>query len=506
MANKFLNEKVGVKFFEHLKQHDLFKTDYKLISPSYFLFALVARRSTQNKDGWAGVHSRELESLFRRYECRYTDVLEALVELGVMEPRKRGFYDRSGKGKSRAARFKLTPQGEDLLYNSLKDYLRRLHGDPHIWRKVRKAASRRKQAATKEPSDSLVGTVRNLHFRMSYDRDAIQAMLDDPQLTEHQSRNLSMSITEFAEGKFGFSASDSNWRIHHNWIRLNSEARKHFSIGDNKYAFSVDIRACHPTFFGQYIAELYWNLILFLTWEGKNDDFSVKVREKFKKSLEYCNIKSNKWYDDNIYSYKDINNLKYVYNYFNIKSKHNSITNILHYLHDNVDTFCAEIKSWTDSWTNSTDPRSAIASTLGDKTLEQIKDLLNRSLNGGRNEVVDWIQNHHPVIHRLWSMTDLSRTGILITKFYETVLILDLKLYALAQDIGLEIIPEHDGFGVFCNPKDTTVSNKISTLIDHIKSNSIATFGVSLVFKVKKIDFQMISRVHSKCNMECGHF
>ena len=135
-----------------------------------------------------------------------------------------------------------------------------------------------------------------------------------------------------------------------------------------------------------------------------------------------------------------------------------------------------------------TDPRLLIADDLGKKyTKEAIKPLICSAINGSDNKVYKWIRKNYPILSRIWDKTDKKHTGVNISKIYETKLILNPENFELADQLGLEVLPEHDGLGVFADAADPDVAAKVDELRDAVQRNCLNSFGIKPVVTVKPI-------------------
>lgn len=65
------------------------------------------------------------------------------------------------------------------------------------------------------------------------------------------------------------------------------------------------------------------------------------------------------------------------------------------------------------------------------------------------------------MLSKIWDKTDKAHTGVNISKIYETKLILNPENFELAESLGLEVLPEHDGLGVFADAADPDVAAKV---------------------------------------------
>ena len=87
MIRKFTNIKVGVELDSLLSRESLFFGErYKAISNCEYLLNLISIWSEQTDDGWAGIHSKRLKSLFRGHKLKYTEVLIVLEKLKIIAP------------------------------------------------------------------------------------------------------------------------------------------------------------------------------------------------------------------------------------------------------------------------------------------------------------------------------------------------------------------------------------------------------------------------------------
>jgi hypothetical protein len=154
----------------------------------------------------------------------------------------------------------------------------------------------------------------------------------------------------------------------------------------------------------------------------------------------------------------------------------------------NVDKIVEEYIKWTKFWTDPhLDPKQQIIADLGGAfSRDEVKDLINSSINGKENQVFKWIENNYPVLFEIWNQTNLKKTGPQISKFYETKIMLDPELILLAESMGLDVLGEHDGIGVFAEEKDSDIDAKIVKLKSWIQDRSVALFGVKAQVKIDK--------------------
>ena len=98
----------------------------------------------------------------------------------------------------------------------------------------------------------------------------------------------------------------------------------------------------------------------------------------------------------------------------------------------------------------------------------------------------NWIEKNYPALFEIWNNTDLKKTGNNISRFYETKLMLDPELILLAESMGLEVLTEHDGLGLFGDEGDPDLDTKVRNLRDWIQEKSVALFGLKVQVKIDK--------------------
>ena len=73
-----------------------------------------------------------------------------------------------------------------------------------------------------------------------------------------------------------------------------------------------------------------------------------------------------------------------------------------------------------------------------------------------------------------------------ISKFYETKLMLDPELILFAESMGLEVLTEHDGLGIFAKVNDSELDQKVEKLRNWIQKKSVALFALKVQVKIDK--------------------
>jgi len=470
---RFTNIKVGVELNNLLSRELIFQGEnYKAISNCEYLLNTIEWYGGQTEDGWAGIQCKKLENCFKSTNIKYSDALLVLEKVGLIYKPIKGFYNRATK-TGNVAKFKLTELGRRLLLDSNREYLRKLHNDPDLDRRIRKNRSQNKNR-TKKTADVVAERIKDNIYALEYNHaDLENYWIQKPvDSSDKSKKNVEFSITNIREGKFkNINRCDIDGRIHHPWVLMASSVRYIFFLHDKQYSCAVDIRACHPTFWARYLIDvLLFNLTEYLNQESHND-IILKIK--------YNNIINNLT-NLSIYKYYNINNIS-LYNPI--------IQESLHYLTENEDKLVNEYIKWTELWSSlDIDPRLLIAAELGNRhTKDEIKKQLCSAINNKKNDVRKWIRKNYPILSRIWDKTDKRHTGVNISKIYETKLILNPENFQLADKLGLEVLPEHDGLGIFADAADPQVASKVDALREAVQQDSLNTFGIKPVITVKPV-------------------
>lgn len=158
---------------------------------------------------------------------------------------------------------------------------------------------------------------------------------------------------------------------------------------------------------------------------------------------------------------------------------------------DVTDSITGEWNKWNKWVTDPTDPRQSISTDLGLK-MEHVKAACNSILNGSSQypEVLDWLDKEYPELMAIWKNTDVKTTGNNIICKYETRLIQSPAIYRIADTMGIKLVDERDGYGVFALPdeSDESLDKKCKLIADWLKSKSGELFGLPIVSKIKPTD------------------
>jgi len=467
----FTNIKISISLNNILAQEPLFQGGkrYKAIGSCSRFLEIIFNFSQRNKDGWAAIDCKTLDNLFRREKIKYLEVIGVLERLEIIEPRKRGFFD-SQTGTGYFGRFKLTDYGIQLLLDEKREYLRKLHNDPKLDTRIRN--SRRKKKSRIQDSEDLViskTSINILDLELNKEAFDIYWERNEKTLSTEQKIAALYSLVSILTGGFKkLQRCEKDGRIHHTWVGMRSDLRPLFTLRGKKYLRILDLRSAHPTFWAKYI----WDISNLPEHLSLKEDIRDLLKSKYK---EYNSIlTNNSIYTNSIY-------------YDSISSSFSTTSPVsLHYLSYNVTKLADELIKWTEFWTNpDIDPKQQIIKELGRTySRDEIKEQINSSINGLKNNVFSWIGKNYPALFDIWNKTDLKKTGNNISKLYETKLMLDPDLILLAESMGLEVLGEHDGIAVFAEEKDSDLDAKILKLKSWIQERSVALFGLKVQVKI----------------------
>jgi len=101
-------------------------------------------------------------------------------------------------------------------------------------------------------------------------------------------------------------------------------------------------------------------------------------------------------------------------------------------------------------------------------------------LTAASNSCRDWLS-------AIWQGTDVKDTGNAIARKYEHELIRHQGVYDLAESLGVKIIDEHDGFGVFAEDDGPELQSKLDSIVNYLQSLSAKRFGVPIIIKIKRV-------------------
>lgn len=457
----FVNRKISIELNNILSQEPIFQGENrcKSISTCENFMRLIFEFSQRHQDGWARIHSKACDKEFRKVKIKYTEVFEILERQGIMFPRKIGYLDMK-TGERKISRFRLTNFGVHLLFDQNKEYIRKQNNDPKEDKRIRNRKSKRK-SRIKELEDQVISkTLRNI-LGLIIDESAFDNYwkCNRQYFSPKQIYAIEFYKDSIKNGQFKkLRRCIKDGRIHHPWVCMPSLLRPFFSLRGKKYLRTLDLRSAHPTFWAKYICDIS-RLPEYLSL---NEEVKETLNTKYK---EYSYILTNKSISYSSYPTPPVTQ---------------------HYVSQNVTDLINEYINWTEFWTNpDIDPKQQIIDDLGGTySRDEIKEQINASINLQKNDVFYWIKKNYPVLFDIWEKTNRKKTGNYISRFFETKLMLDPELILLAESMGLEVLTEHDGLGLFGDEGDPDLDTKVGNLRDWIQEKSVALFGLKVQVKI----------------------
>lgn len=165
-----------------------------------------------------------------------------------------------------------------------------------------------------------------------------------------------------------------------------NDFRDTFNINGKKRIAVVDIRACHPSFFAEYII-------------SKSENASAELFEE-----------RNRW------------------NEFFFAERHpiEVLSEVLGIYYDKL--------------------KLQFVSFLNGQGFSEKGNFFYYEKN---LELHHWITANYPNLYSAWMKTDLKETGISISKRFESTIMQDASIFGWADEVGLHIASEHDGCSVY---------------------------------------------------------
>ena len=417
---KITNIKVGVEFNRFLSGHPAFAGDgYKLISPCQHFLQEIYRLGVERECDFVDYYSGSIKTIFRSYtKGRYKPFLNAMEELKLLEIKPGYYHCATNPEKSRCKRYKVLDLGKRLLEDEEVAYLRDLHNDPQIRRRNLQNRSKRKGKVV-PTGDVAVDSTNKMLWDLKLDRAKLDKIMASHEFTDGERDSIRFSLLRYEQGDFkGVERNPKDGRIHHFWVLMKSEIRGAFFLNDRKIrTHTLDIRACHPVFWANYVYDFY--------------------KRTYKPVME-----SGLPVMDSTSIYPSGN--------------HPVIPSLPippHYLGIDGDILVKEKNRWIAFWTDeNTDPREIIAQEIG-FTKDMVKSSINSALNGSRNRLGEWLAARYPCLFMVWDCTDVKLTGNEIAKQFETDIMLNPDFFHYAECLGVRIMPEHDGVSVFAKTR-----------------------------------------------------
>lgn len=135
-------------------------------------------------------------------------------------------------------------------------------------------------------------------------------------------------------------------------------------------------------------------------------------------------------------------------------------------------------------------PRDVIGEQAGYKDKTKVKQALNETINGSKlyGKLRRWMEEQFPSLYKIWSQSDVKKTGPQISKLYETRLMLDEGLYRSADKMGIKLSYEYDGVGVFASEDHEGLQTQLKDLKRQITTRSDELWGIPVVVNDEVLD------------------
>ena len=444
--------KVSREFFDLLIQHPVFLAEPKAVNAAQYWLTEIDAAMERNEEQPVTWRWQDIANRFQGYSQPYKAFRNALRDLDLItftryKPPPNYFID----GECR--KFTITPLGRKLVMEGNHQWLYKLLKDPATWRRNQVAISKRKVRDTvyAEPEKQIV---HDFTAEVTFDRDAVWSQLERDKVDAPDAyRSARHHVEALVEKKFSDLEIDHG-RVYNDFVALPREYRPFAQFKRKPYVATLDIRACHPTFLGEFLRGYYQSAV---------DEYSGRTTGTHPTQRDLA-----------------------------AAARLSREVNLLALL--------VESTRWTDIFTHPTvDPREAIMREAH-MTIDvrDMKQCLNTWLNGakkykrktdGRMSGTDlqslerWFRRFFPEMAKVWSVMPRKATGCCISEYYEGVLMLDPALYAYAENLGLVLSYEYDGVGVFAKRDDPELPAKLEKVAAFIQRQSVERFNVPVVVK-----------------------
>jgi len=444
--------KVSKEFFDLLITHPVFAAEPKAINTAQYWLTAIDAGMERNDDQPVTWDWKDIADRFRPYSQSYTKFRNALRKLELIDfttYRPPPNYGVPGECR----KYVITPLGRKLVLEGNHQWLYKLLKDPTTWRRNQVAISKRKvrDRVYAEPEKQIVNAFTTA---VTFDRDAVWSRLEQDKVEAPGTyRSAVHHVSAIVEKKFS-DLEIENGRIYNNFVNLPREYKPFARFKGKPYVAILDIRACHSTFLGEFLRDLFQSSID--EYDGRTtgthpDQKALQIAARLKKEI-------------------------------------------------NLLALLVEHGRWTGIFTNTAvDPRDAIMREAGMRIdMRDMKECMNWWLNGakkykritdGRWNMTDnqalerWFRRFFPEMAKVWATFPRERTGNAISEFYEGVLMLDPALYSYADGLGLTLAYEYDGVGVFAERGETELPAKLEKVKAFIQRQSAEKFNVPVVVK-----------------------
>jgi hypothetical protein len=443
---RFLHSKVGNRFYNTLIGHVLFRDNPKVIPCCYYFLTEVLKYNDADNNQYSEIHHEIIDDLFKNYSrIGYRQYIDALIELKLLLVNDSYCPSEVAvKGIGHCKGYRVTDYAVELLNDSVKEYYYNLHTNKQIKRNIQKSISARK-VYKKKYDDYVLDYIYDGLVNTSFNHEQATQLMDSLELTKRTRIITTNNLIRFTTKQIDeLSYNDADGRLWNMYAALKSEMRQCSTYKNLSRQYTIDIRACHPTFFSSYILSLLTITPYCLPGSGQS------IPDVYNK----CLSEHKQW----------------------------------------IALFCD----------TSTDARDIIAKNTCIKR-DKVKDMLNKALNGYKRckTILKWMETRFPYLYAVWDATDKTKTGITISKMFESAITLNQDLYRYADTLGdIKLMYEYDGYSVYGLPTDKQIKTKCQSIANEMQRISIALFNVPIVVKVKSCSIDVLKHPFMECDGE----
>lgn len=464
MSIKITNPKISESFYNALITIEPFKSNPVAFSPTLrFLNNLCGSlHKSQPLDKemyleWRDIPSTWLHNVYSTYNLNYLEYIQALELTGIIE------IDRHYIVGSRCRGYHITAKGVDIMLDNNMSYLKNMVADKKLHRKIQKQQSYHKNNSV-QYNHEFLNYIQEGLLNYKVDLAAATKFIESKtDWNEDVKCHCTRMLIKFMERDYSeLRFNDTDCRVWNEFLGVKSEMRQFISYKGLKRVATIDIRSCHPLFMAHMLINNSESIKLGNTWNPMTMTFSTTNNTPIQ---ALSNTKTTKG---------TISNTK----------EEEGTTG--HYDNGNSDIE-TELKEWLAMFTTeNVDPKAILMKEIG-YTKEQAKAAMNTTINGCKvyKRFIQWFETNFKSLHELWEQVDKKKVGVTISAIYETALMQDMGLYALASSMGLHLTYEADGCSVMAPEGDKHVQKKIQKLIDHIQAKSLRLWDIKPILVVK---------------------
>jgi len=263
-SHKFLNVKVGVKFFDLLNTIEPFKTNWKAISGAYYLLQRIKSHNDTNDGQPSEIHHSIIHDAFKGYtrEGEYTPYVNALERLELLYVDRH--FNPQLKWNNRiiedghCMKYLVIEKASELLFDSELEYIKTLHANPRVKRRNQINIAKRK-VMHKDYADFVLNYIHDTHKHLSFEFGHLEQLISGSN-DNFQREHLTAKALAVMEKKYvPLKYNESDGRVFNDFSAMSSNLRQILKYKSMIYRATLDIRACHPTFWSSYVLSINAN-------------------------------------------------------------------------------------------------------------------------------------------------------------------------------------------------------------------------------------------------------